>query len=237
MRHPRGVAQPGSALAFGARWREFTSLHPDQFFFAAATRRPRHTHRARSSTWIEHQPSKLGVVGSSPAGRAKNATISAAIGSAPKGRKILHRQVLVFAASLAVVSSQLALAQNVATPSGRCVSNCDAPVSAPRPGAAPAVSPDLIDFSSRLGNAIGRSLTNNNAPSSAGGASNAAAQQYLSEWADQGSADSPPNDDSRCIRWSRQGQDGPWQRSCNDGHRSYCQEWTATNTIEVRCSN
>src|SRR5690349_10122197 len=25
--------------------------------------------RARSSTWIEHQPSKLGVVGSSPAGR------------------------------------------------------------------------------------------------------------------------------------------------------------------------
>ena len=29
-RAPRGVAQPGSALALGARCREFKSLHPDQ---------------------------------------------------------------------------------------------------------------------------------------------------------------------------------------------------------------
>src|SRR5499427_10497261 len=70
MRHPRGVAQPGSALALGARCREFKSPHPDQFLCRLQTQKAARSTRARSSTWIEHQPSKLGVVGSSPAGRA-----------------------------------------------------------------------------------------------------------------------------------------------------------------------
>src|SRR2546427_11207570 len=70
MRHPRGVAQPGSALALGARCREFKSLHPDQSFWPPLRRPQCAFARARSSNWIEHQPSKLGVVGSTPAGRA-----------------------------------------------------------------------------------------------------------------------------------------------------------------------
>src|SRR5882672_9289508 len=71
MPHPRGVAQPGSALALGARCREFKSLHPDQNLRQPAPRRLAVClTRARSSNWIEHQPSKLGVVGSTPAGRA-----------------------------------------------------------------------------------------------------------------------------------------------------------------------
>src|SRR5712692_8891204 len=37
---------------------------------AAAGRAAVRRNRARSSNWIEHQPSKLGVVGSTPAGRA-----------------------------------------------------------------------------------------------------------------------------------------------------------------------
>src|SRR2546426_1140668 len=69
MPHPRGVAQSGSALALGARCREFKSLHPDQILRQPPPRRLCLS-RARSSNWIEHQPSKLGVVGSTPAGRA-----------------------------------------------------------------------------------------------------------------------------------------------------------------------
>src|SRR3979490_1936836 len=69
MPHPRGVAQSGSALALGARCRESKPLPPDQILRRPPPRRLRLT-RARSSNWIEHQPSKLGVVGSTPAGRA-----------------------------------------------------------------------------------------------------------------------------------------------------------------------
>src|SRR5438034_11405215 len=89
MPHPRGVAQPGSALALGARCREFESLHPRPDFAArfragAAGRAAARRNRARSSNWIEHQPSKLGVVGSTPAGRAMVSSTLPAFGGRPE---------------------------------------------------------------------------------------------------------------------------------------------------------
>ena len=54
----RGVAQPGSAPGLGPGGREFESRRPD------------HEQKRPWLNWIEHRPSKPGVAGSSPAGRA-----------------------------------------------------------------------------------------------------------------------------------------------------------------------
>src|SRR5712671_4871863 len=51
---------------------------------AAAGRAAVRRNRARSSNWIEHQPSKLGVVGSTPAGRAMVSSALPAFAGRPK---------------------------------------------------------------------------------------------------------------------------------------------------------
>jgi hypothetical protein len=126
-------------------------------------------------------------------------------------------------------------AQNIPNPSGRCVYNCDAPAPSQARNPAPTLPPGMGQFGAAAGAAIGRSLFQGQERVPDNGRTQSA-RQSLDQWASEGSGDdSPPNDDRRCILWSRQ-PNGAYQRSCNDGHRTYCQEWTSTGAVEVRCN-